>query len=237
MELPLLSWSKRGLGCTARSAFIGAGGVANTPTARFTPGLPRSLIKILFNIADREIFPKWLFSGRLCSTSGFGELAPGRLVISLALGMKGCRGLFLEAVDKKKKKRIRERMDAGKRRARFGSVQLADVLQVTARGGRSTCRRMLGDAREMLEGLGTGEMLTLHFPPAPRSRPPASRSKCLYPRLDPKTNSNQPRQIPRAIPGGSEAADHYCWASRPPEPCPSFTSASLPFSVIYGRRQ
>lgn len=55
----------------------------------------------------------------------------------------------------------------------------------------------------MLEALEIWEMLTFHFPPA-------SRSRCLYLRLDPKTNLNQPRPIARAFSGGSEAADHYC---------------------------
>ena len=68
---------------------------------------------------------------------------------------------------------------------------------------------MVGDAGEMLGGLEIWEMLTFHFPPAPQSRTPASRRRCLYLRLAPKTNSNQPRQIARAIPGSFEAADHY----------------------------
>lgn len=70
---------------------------------------------------------------------------------------------------------IKRRKEEGawKRRARFGSVQLPDVLQVTAQGGNSMCKRMLGmsgDAGEILVGLEVQEMLTFHFPPAPRSR-------------------------------------------------------------------
>lgn len=110
--------------------------MANASTAHFTPGLHSSLTKIPFNIAYREILRKWQFSGRLCSTSGFGELAPGRLVISLALVMKGCWVFFWRLWIKKE--------GSGKRMEWFGSVQLPDVLRVTARGGRSTCKRVLG---------------------------------------------------------------------------------------------
>lgn len=52
-------------------------------------------------------------------------------------------------------------------------MQLPDVLRVTARGGSSTCKRMLGmseDAGEILVELEVQEMLTFHFPPAPWSR-------------------------------------------------------------------
>ena len=73
-----------------------------------------------------------------------------------------------------------------------------EVREAHAEGG-----GVAGDA----EGLEVWEMLN-HFPPAPQSRP-ASRSRYLYLRPDPKTSSNEPRQIARAIPGGSEAADHY----------------------------
>lgn len=105
---------------------------------------------------------------------------------------------FWEAVDKKKRKKV----GAGKG---FGTVHHPDVLQVTARGGRNTRKRvfgMVGDAGR----LEIGEMLTSCFPPAPQGRPAPSR-RCLYLKPDPKMSSNQPRPISRANPSGFEAAE------------------------------
>lgn len=85
----VLSPSRHGLGCTA-PAFIGAGGTASAPPAHFTADLQSLLAKAAFNSAYRKILHKWLFSWRLCSTSGFGELAAGSLVISLGLAMGDC---------------------------------------------------------------------------------------------------------------------------------------------------